>query len=87
MFILKFQLNFSNRLEGSLFNKRRVYYLAWLASKNFNQMIFLFKEAIFKYFFGKSDNFFRHFSTNICKNSFLNSPNVFPGEAFFPKSI
>ena len=30
---------------------------------------------------------FRNVSSNICENSFFNSPNFFPPETFFPKSM
>ena len=35
----------------------------------------------------KSDSSFRNVSSNICENSFFNSPNSFPPETFFTKSI
>ena len=46
--ILSFQLNFSRRQGGPLFNRGYVYFLAFkrLVNKNFNHLIFLFKEII-----------------------------------------
>ena len=40
-----------------------------------------------KTFFGKSNSLFSKISSNICKNSFLNSPIFFPHETPFPKSM
>ena len=56
------------------------YFLAFhkLVNKNFNQVIFLFKQIIANTFFGKSISLFGKVSPNICKSSFCNSPKFFP---------
>lgn len=89
MFVTNFQLKFSKRYEGPIFNKGHIYMSAFkrLMDKNFNQMSSIFMKIILNTFFVKNDNLFRDVSTNICKISFVNSPNVFSLEASFPKCI
>ena len=79
-FILNFKLNFSKRWESPYINRRYGYLLASkrLVNKNFSHLIFLFKEITKRLFFGKSKNLFDKVSPFSGKNSFLNSPNLFP---------
>ena len=51
-----------------------------LLNKNFNHLIFLLKEIIKRFLSGKCNRLFGEVSPNICKNSFLNSPNFFPAK-------
>ena len=86
-FFLNFQLNFSITLEGHLLNRIYVYLLAFkrLVNKNFNQMIFLFREIIRRFFLVKAlvcSAMFQKTFTRV-----LNSPKGFSHQTSFPKSI
>ena len=48
---------------------------------------FFLREIIYRLFSDKNHSSFRDVSSNICENSFFNSPNFFSHENFFPKSI
>ena len=54
--ILNFQLDFARRQGGPLFNRGYVYFLAFNkpVNKNFNHLIFLFKEIIQWLFLAKT---------------------------------
>ena len=54
-------------------------------NNGFNQSTFL-KRLYIKTLFGKRNSLFSKVSSNICKNSILNSPNFFRGKPSFPKS-
>ena len=44
--------------------------------------LLLFREIIKRHISGKGIGLFHNFSVNICKNSFLNPPKVFPCQTF-----
>ena len=75
-----------NAIVSYLNNSTYFYFLVFnrLVNKNYNHLILLFK-IIKNAFFGKDNSLFGKVLPNICKNSFLNSPNFFPAKLSFLK--
>ena len=77
----KVRRNMRNAIVSYLNNSTFFYFLVFnrLVNKNYNHLILLFK-IIINAFFGNDNSLFGKVLPNICKNSFLNSPNFFPAK-------
>ena len=77
----KVRRNMRNVIVSYLNNSTYFYFLVFnrLVNKNYNHLILLFK-IIINAFFGNDNSLFGKVLPNICKNSFLNSPNFFPAK-------